>query len=417
MSTNKYAQPKVSLPVSENLSAQPTQSPPTILWANFYCLLDTSSGASMAVREMLLQLMKSGFNVAVVGATIFDAPKGMTRIESQLAQAGDNEQILKITDGPITHYLTRTQSTVREQMTTKESNAWFNLYLKALEDTQPDIVYYYGGNAMDFLIPIEAKKRGIATVAYLVNGNYSGQKWCEDVDLILTDSYATAKMYRDKDGIDPHPIGAFIDPEPVIAKTKDPKNILLINPSLEKGGAVVVRIAMLLEKLRPDIHFEVVESRGNWHELVHSISSQVGEPRTELSNVTVTPNTLDMKPVFGRAKILLALSLWWDSFPRVVIESMMNGVPAIVSDHGGLPEAVGAGGVRIKFAEEFLQPPYNLVPNDELLHRIIQVIVRFYDDAAFYEDLSQKALKQGEQHKIELSTQRLINELTRLLPV
>ena len=29
---------------------------PRLLWANAFCLLDTSSGASMSVRQMLLQL-------------------------------------------------------------------------------------------------------------------------------------------------------------------------------------------------------------------------------------------------------------------------------------------------------------------------------------------------------------------------
>ena len=32
---------------------------PRLLWANAFCLLDTSSGASMSVRQMLLQLVRS----------------------------------------------------------------------------------------------------------------------------------------------------------------------------------------------------------------------------------------------------------------------------------------------------------------------------------------------------------------------
>ena len=36
-----------------------------ILWANRYCLADTSSGASMAVREMLQQLAAREFEVRV----------------------------------------------------------------------------------------------------------------------------------------------------------------------------------------------------------------------------------------------------------------------------------------------------------------------------------------------------------------
>jgi hypothetical protein len=34
---------------------------PRLLWANLYCLLDTSSGASMSVRQMLMQLVQAGY--------------------------------------------------------------------------------------------------------------------------------------------------------------------------------------------------------------------------------------------------------------------------------------------------------------------------------------------------------------------
>lgn len=50
---------------------------PRLLWANPSCLLDTSSGASMTVRQMLLQLAACGYEIQVLGATVFDNPKGM----------------------------------------------------------------------------------------------------------------------------------------------------------------------------------------------------------------------------------------------------------------------------------------------------------------------------------------------------
>ena len=36
-----------------------------IFWANYYSLLDTSSGASISARDMLLELNKLGFSVEV----------------------------------------------------------------------------------------------------------------------------------------------------------------------------------------------------------------------------------------------------------------------------------------------------------------------------------------------------------------
>ena len=37
--------------------------PPRLLWANLYCLLDSSSGASMSVRAMLYCLAQQGVQV------------------------------------------------------------------------------------------------------------------------------------------------------------------------------------------------------------------------------------------------------------------------------------------------------------------------------------------------------------------
>ena len=56
---------------------------PRILWANPFCLMDTSSGASMTVRQMLMQLVAHGYDVQILGATVFDNTKGMGRLKEQ----------------------------------------------------------------------------------------------------------------------------------------------------------------------------------------------------------------------------------------------------------------------------------------------------------------------------------------------
>ena len=50
--------------------------PPRLLWACPYCLLDTSSGCSMSVRELLRQLKNRGFDVYILSSTIFDREAG-----------------------------------------------------------------------------------------------------------------------------------------------------------------------------------------------------------------------------------------------------------------------------------------------------------------------------------------------------
>lgn len=392
------------------------QTKKKILWANAYCLLDTSSGASMAVRQQLLQLVKNGFEVDVIGCTIFDAAHGITRIKDHWDTIQENiGKVIRINDGHITHHLLATLSKRRDKMTSSEEGVWYSLYIKHLEEFRPDVVYFYGGQTLDLLISEEAKTRGIPAVAYLANGNYQGDRWCRDVDLVLTDSHATANFYHEKDGYKPVPIGAFIDPAPVRAARHERKNLLLVNPSLEKGAGVVVALAMMLEKRRPDIIFEVVESRGNWNALVKTVSAEFGEPRESLENVIVTPNTVDMRPIYGRARLLLALSLWFESFGRVAAEAMMNGIPALVTNRGGLPEVIGDAGFKVDFPKDCYEKPYTRIPNAELLEKLIEPILRIYDDESFYQALVKRAFVQGQQHDIENSTGRMVSALERVI--
>jgi len=351
-----------------------------ILWANPYCLLDLSSGASMAVREQLLQLHKNGYEIAILGATIFDSPTGITRLKQHWDRIQKSKQAsVVVNDGPLKHRLIKTQSTVRAHMRADEEARWYQFYTKLLDQFKPDLVYYYGGRTLDLLIGDEAHARGIPVAAYLANGNYAGTRWCRDVDLILTDSHATAKMYKEKDGIDVTPIGPFIDPTYVVAEKRDPKHVLLVNPSLAKGAAIVIRLAMMLEKERPDITFEVVQSRGNWEALVRQVTKQFGEDRSSLNNVLLTPNTPDMRPIYARAKALLALSLWWESFGRVAAEAAMNGIPVLHTNRGGLPEAAAASGIKIDLAKYLHQPPYNRIPESLDLVNIKTELEKVFD--------------------------------------
>ncbi|MEX0386709.1 glycosyltransferase [Spiribacter onubensis] len=389
---------------------------PRILWANPYCLLDLSSGASMAVRQQLLELHKRGYEIAVLGATIFDSPTGITRLKKHWEKIQKSRQTsVMINDGPLKHRLVKTKSTTRAQMTAEEEARWYQLYTKLLDQFKPDLVYYYGGRTLDLLIGDEAHARGIPVAAYLANGNYRGTRWCRDVDLILTDSHATAKMYKEQDGIDVTPIGPFIDPTYVVAEERDPQNVLLVNPSLAKGAAIVIRLAMMLEEERPDITFEVVQSRGNWEALLRQVTKQFGEERSKLRNVIVTPNTSDMRPIYGRAKLLLALSLWWESFGRVATEAQANAIPVMATNRGGLPEAIQHNGILIDLDADLHKPPYNKVPNESTMQKLKKHLLHILDDDPYYKKLLERDVGEDNPNAITISTSRLDAALRQAL--
>lgn len=391
---------------------------PKILWVNAYCLLDTSSGASISIRQMLHQLQRSGYDVSILGATNFDSPLGAVALKDQLNLTSQNNgTLLKIKDGPLTHHLVKTQSTIRDKMTMDESTRLYGAYIGILQAAKPDIVFFYGGQLFDFMIPHEARVRGIPSAAYLVNANYRNSRWCRDVDLIITDTHATANFYAKDQGFIPKPVGKFIDPGKVISKEHQRKHATLINPSWSKGAGIVAMLAVLLEEKRPDITFEVVESRGSWAEVVRSVTREVwGSERTELKNVVVTPNTDDISEVYARSRIVLGLSQWWESGSRVLAEAMLNGIPAMVSNYGGSPEMVGDGGIIVNLPPGCHQTPFTSMPRPENLNELVRFLEQVWDDEPFYLNLIVRALQQGNKlHRMEVSTQRLLEAFRPLL--
>ena len=64
-----------------------------------------------------------------------------------------------------------------------------------------------------------------------------------------------------------------------------------------------------------------------------------------LPNVTWLPATDNMRACYREAAVVLAPSLVEETWGRIVSETQVSGIPALVSDRGALPETVAAGGV------------------------------------------------------------------------
>ncbi len=378
--------------------------------------MDSSSGASLSVREMLRQLVCCGYEVEVIGATVFDAESGMSILPKNWKRRLEKTDILELEDAPLLHKLLMTSSHKRDAMTALEEAKWYEFYLHTLDIFMPDLVWFYGGRPFDFLISDEARHRGISVAAYLVNGNYTKTRWCRDVDLIVTDSKATAEYYFSKNGLVLTPVGKFIDQSAVVAEEHFRRNVLFVNPSLEKGAVIVVQIAMQLERQRPDIQFEVVESRGNWSALLQYVSKCSGHQRDRLENVLVTRHTREMRAVYSRARLLLAPCLWWESGSRVLAEAMLNAIPAIVTDRGGNAEMIGAGGITIALPAIYHEKPYTRLLEPQLLDLFVERIIEFYDNESRYNEYVVLAREAGEAlHNTGDSTRKLFEAFNSLI--
>jgi glycosyltransferase involved in cell wall biosynthesis len=67
----------------------------------------------------------------------------------------------------------------------------------------------------------------------------------------------------------------------------------------------------------------------------------------DLKNVECMGWVKHMRDAYARTRVLLGPSIWPEPFGRIFVEAASNGIPSIASRRGGIPEAVGKGGLLI----------------------------------------------------------------------
>ncbi|RCS22207.1 glycosyltransferase [Phyllobacterium salinisoli] len=194
----------------------------------------------------------------------------------------------------------------------------------------------------------------------------------------IANSEFTAEAYKKEFGIDATVIPPTIDPDLYTTQTTA-EYVTLINPYNEKGFELAMRIA----EQCPNIPFLIVES---W-KLEADHRAQIEQTIAPLKNVRLENRTSDMKTVYGRTKILLAPSKWEEAWGRVASEAHCSGIPVVGSRRGGLPEAIGDGGVVLDY--------------DAPLEEWVEVIRRLWNDDREYQRLSQAAKTFSERPQLD----------------
>jgi glycosyltransferase involved in cell wall biosynthesis len=193
----------------------------------------------------------------------------------------------------------------------------------------------------------------------------------------IANSEFTARTYETRFGIQSTVIPPTIDPERYRTPTSK-EYVTFINPYGEKGFELAVAIA----ERCPEIPFLFVES---W-KLDDDHRTKVEQTIAPLKNITLLDRTDDMKTVYGRTKILLAPSTWEEAWGRVASEAHCSGIPVVGSRRGGLPEAIGEGGI--------------VLDHDAPLDDWVSAIRALWNDADRYERLSAAALRYSERPQL-----------------
>src|SRR5207245_10834661 len=131
-----------------------------------------------------------------------------------------------------------------------------------LERCRPELVLAYGGDCVAQEIMTQAKRRGVPVVFALHNFAYHGGELFRPVDAVLVPSRFAQAHYRRTLGLDCTPIPGPWDWTRVRCQEVRGRYVTFVNPQPPKGVFLFARIALALERRRPDIRLLVVEGRG-----------------------------------------------------------------------------------------------------------------------------------------------------------
>lgn len=384
---------------------------PRLLWFSPCALHDTSSGAALQCRIMLHKLQQRGVHVTALGGLIFDHPAGKALLEKPLEQVGPEKTSFTVRDSGIDFIYARTERSESRQIRGEEQDRLFMQFLKLLDTFRPDVIMGYGGDMLSMTVRAEARRRGIPVVYTLWNGNHKAFAF-PDCDLVITDSQATSASYRQQFGINVIPAGIFILPEMVRAEQREPRYVTLVNPVPAKGVAILARLALMARQELPDVRFLALQSRGDFAACLPQLHLPDSEEKPLVMdmfpNVDRAKHMANMKPIYAATRVLLAPSLWYESWGRVATEAVLNGIPVLASRNGGLPEAVGEGGICLD-APEACRKDHLRIPTEEEMRPWMDALKRLLT-----EDWTEPCARAAAAHDVERYADRLLELLKPL---
>ena len=250
-------------------------------------------------------------------------------------------------DLPVT--LFSTASTRRGCMSDEEIAAFLEACEVFLTKNRPDVVWTYGGDRVSLAVQKLVKRLDIPLLFALHNFTYSRGESFAAADYVAVPAEFARQHYWNSMGLASLVLPPVVDWGRVeVAKSikgpKEPRHeesphpnrlpegegtVTFVNPQRTKGLYVFVRIAEVLAARRPDIPLLVVEGRSGsgWR-------NEKGINLARLPNVTVWPNTADVRLFYAASRLLIMPSLWNESFGLVAAEAMINGIPVLASNRG-----------------------------------------------------------------------------------
>ncbi len=169
--------------------------------------------------------------------------------------------------------------------------------------------------------------------------------------------------------------------------------IFMFNPLVRKGGEVFRKVAKQLpnKKFGAALGWSSLKEDSYPNNFSKKYVKRVSESEgskfdgslpdyvdfKDCHNVEILKPEDDVKVIYKRVRLLLMPSQWEEAFGRVAMEAMINGIPVVGSNVGGLKETIDEGGILLDKGD---------------VNKWVKEILKF-DDTEYYKKMSEKAEK------------------------
>lgn len=250
-----------------------------------------------------------------------------------------------------------------------------------MDSKRPDAVLIQAERA-DQIIDITLKK-GIIPILYLhreLDIHYCPAP--HRLPLILVNSRFVQNRLSERYGIRAELLYPAVNLASYRLERNSREYITMINPVVPKGIKTFLQIAADM----PERRFLVVEGWGTPKNILQLIR--------KFPNITYMPRQFDIRRAYSMTHILLVPSQWEEPFGRVIVEAGAGGIPVIASKVGGIPEALGEGGILI---DDYRNP--------------LSWIRAIHEMEKRYDQYSEAARRNAERFDVKIAVSRLLDLL------
>ncbi len=363
------------------------------LFLTNHCVTDPTAGAMRSLRTMAGWLQAAGHPCRMITTARFGSPVPFT-IDDHLRTLGEVTPLesssarppaVQFADGDVPVWLLLTRHNDERRPDRRETARFESLVRRAFDEFAPDLVVACNGHPMIRAALATAKARGAATVFALRGYGYDDRRYFSDVDAVLSCSGFLTRHYEQLIGLSSVAIPPPLEWATVEAPDDGRAFVTFVHPSPHKGLFHFARLADMLGARRPDIPILVVGSG-------HSAGALNGIPGLDFSRypqIMAAPPVPTPADYLALTRVLLVPSVFAEPFGRVAAEAMVNAIPSIVSDRGGLPEVVGGdadagGGAYVRPLPSWLTHTSTRVPSEAEVAPWFDAVCRLWDDAAAY---------------------------------